>query len=45
MLRKYVYVKFGKFCKYGRILGTVYLNQQDVGNNDLSINKFMEQFT
>lgn len=44
ILGKYVYVKFGKFCKYGRILGTVYLNEQDFGNRSKSINKYMEQY-
>jgi endonuclease YncB( thermonuclease family) len=44
ILGKYVYIQFGQFCKYGRILGTVYLNKEDIGNRDLSINKFMEQY-
>ena len=44
ILNKYVYIEFGKFCKYGRILGTVYLNLNDIGDNNKSINKFMEQY-
>lgn len=38
--KKLVYIKFGKFDKYGRVLGTLYLNKDDKTSvNEILINE------
>lgn len=40
ILDKIIYIKCGKWDKYGRLLGTLYINENDINNNH-SINNML----